>query len=133
MKKVLGKKIKIIKKKRLSVRMPKSMIIDIEHRIKTEYKSVKFRSKWISAAIDELSQDENYSDLIAEEWIEPGKNEIIQITLDPQAEERLNYMDKKLNEIIHNKDISSSIVRTAILQKLIKGEGNNCCPDSGQP
>lgn len=118
MKKILGKKIQPIKKKRLSVRMPQSMVCDIEKNLIHNKLSIKQRSKWIADAIHDLYKNTCFLDLVAEEWIEPGGNTVLQITLDQNSETLLNEMNKVITKNLPNNDISS-IVRTAIIQKLM--------------
>ena len=91
MKKVLGNNTVALnqKKKRLCVRIPDSMLLDIKHTLANNSVSIKSRSKWISEAIFELLISNNYIDYVSEEWIEPGKNSILEVTLDKKAENAL--------------------------------------------
>ena len=119
MKKVLGKKPAVKKTKRMSVRIPVSMLNDINENILKASLPIKHRSRWISEAISNLHKEPNCFDFISEERIDPGNNVLIQVSLEQNAEKSLIEMSTKANVLL-NKDPYSSIIRTAIIHKIMK-------------
>lgn len=114
---------KLGKKKKACVVFPKGMIEDIERDIQKKGGTKKDRSLWVCDAIKKLiSMNKRYVDRIKDEWIEAGNNERVTIYLDATTDNLMQELIKNLSEQnIEIKDIRSSIIRTAVLQKLIKG------------
>lgn len=114
---------KLGKKKKACVVFPRLMVKDVELSIKNSGGSKKDRSLWVCDAIKKLiSLNENYIDRIKDDWIEAGNNERITIYLDAMTEKTILDITQGLAEKnIEIKDLRSSIVRAAVLQKLIKG------------
>jgi len=107
-------------KKRLTVRVPVKMLNDITICLTREKMSQRKRSEWIAHSIISLGEIENFADLIAEDWVEPGQSCPVQITLDKDAQKILETLkDEIINKRIHINEPQSSIVRTAINQKLL--------------
>jgi metal-responsive CopG/Arc/MetJ family transcriptional regulator len=112
------------KPNRISVKIPKKLDSELSTHIEKNCLSKKARSKWISEAIEELSTSETYWLLVQEDWIERGNNVTIQVSFDKPHESLLTRMivevQKNLDE--ETDDLKSSIVRTAIIGKLMKEE-----------
>jgi len=106
-------------KKRLNVRVPINMVPEIEKKMKKVGLNTKQRSSWISEAIVSLEKQESYTVYISEEWIIPGQNVLLQVSLDIEAQKALENMIATAKKELFSEDLQSSIIRTAILQKLI--------------
>jgi len=114
---------KLGKKKKVCVVFPRGMIEDIELDIKKRGGTKKDRSMWVCDAIRKLiTLNKGHIDRIKDEWIEAGNNERITIYLDATTENSIKSLIEDLSKKrIEIKDARSSIIRTAALQKLIKG------------
>ena len=99
------------------------MVEDIELDIVKKGGTKKDRSLWVCDAIKKLiTLNKNYIDRINDDWIEAGNNERITIYLDAMTEKIIQDVTQGFTkEGIEVKDLRSSIIRTAVLQKLIKG------------
>lgn len=112
---------KTAKRRRISVRVPKKMIDDLNIAMQTIGLATRMRSSWISNSVIDLKKYSYYTDCVLEEWIESGNNTSIQISLNEQASIALDDMLKEIKNIEDNKsDMQSAIIRTAILQKLME-------------
>lgn len=112
---------KAAKKRRISVRIPKKMIDDLNTAMKKIGLSTRMRSSWISDSVIALKKHPYYTDCVLEEWIESGNNTSIQISLSEQASAVLDNMLQEIKNIEDNKsDMQSAIIRTAVLQNLIE-------------
>jgi metal-responsive CopG/Arc/MetJ family transcriptional regulator len=110
-------------KRRISIRMPKGMLEDIDFVLQKTNQSLRNRSKWISIAIINMSTTSNFDYMVSEEWLSPGNNESVQVTLTPEAELALSKMQEILiNKENINSELISSIVRASIIQHIIKEE-----------
>src|SRR5215207_6447278 len=84
--------------RRFSIRIPEKMLEEINEVLAREGKNGHQKGKWISQAIDSLYYDEDYVELIKEEWLERKNNVPLQITLSKDAEETLIKIVDKLKE-----------------------------------
>ena len=121
----MNKKVKLFKaplskkeKKRVSVRLPVEMLKDIDGFMKKEGKNKKQRSQWISESIITLSKMD-YPSLVSENWLDRGNNTSLQVLLEEDAANTLTEMLELIKGLGDQKDIASSIVRTAIIHKLL--------------
>jgi hypothetical protein len=106
-------------KRRLNVRVPEKMVQEIEAKMKEDGFNSKQRSEWISRAILDLEKIESFSTFISEEWIVPGKNILLQVSIDSEANYALEKIVLISKKELNSDDLQSSVIRTAILQKLI--------------
>ncbi len=106
-------------KRRLNVRVPEKMVQEIEVKMREDGFHSKQRSEWISQAILDLSKMESFTTFISEEWIVPGKNILLQVSVDSEAQDALEKIVSVSREELNSDDLQSSVIRTAILQKLI--------------
>lgn len=122
--KVFGKKIKLShQKKRICVRMPSGMVDDVYNAMRKAHLSSRYRSRWISNAIIALQKKPEYISSVQEEWIVPGNNQIVQISLDSEAENALISMAEQIKNLNkEHPEIHSSIVRTSIIHALLHNE-----------
>ena len=114
---------KLGKKKKSCVIFPKRMVEDVELDITKKGGTKKDRSAWVCDAIKKLiTLNKNYIDRVNDDWIEAGNNERITIYLDAMTEKMIQDITQGLTkEDVAVKDLRSSIIRAAVLQKLIKG------------
>lgn len=101
-------------KKKINVRMPIKMIDEINQVIGRN------KSSWICSALNSLSDDEYYRELILEEWIEAGQNKSVQFSLTNEAYEALTKMASSISDEI--KEPISPIIRCAATQALIRNK-----------
>lgn len=123
--KVFGRQLnKKSPKKRISVRVPQAMLEDVKKVMANEGVNQRFRSRWIADTIIRLVTMPNYLQIISEEWIDPGKNKVIQVSLEADAIEALYTITKELKEDSEQqkKDLHSTIVRTSIIQAILANE-----------
>lgn len=110
--------------RRASIRVPEKMLEEINHILEDEGKSSYQKGRWISQAIVELYEMEDFIELIQEEWMDRKNNIPLQITLTKEAEESLDKLVESAKEHgLTRKDIISATIRVAITNALIK-EGN---------
>lgn len=110
-------------KKRISLRIPKSMHADIISTVLKTGKSTRDFSAWVSEAIINLSNDPNYHEIVIEELLDRGDNISRPISLSPAASKKLTEMKENIMKKYNfSSDINSKIIRTAVTQQLIKEE-----------
>ena len=112
------------KKMRTSLRLPQPVLKKIADSLITNDYSLKYRSRWICEALDEFIQIDEYPDLIAEQFMDKGDNEVIPITLRHQAHQQLavaaqGYVERFNTAVIDQSDI----LRAAIIHRLIHEAG----------
>lgn len=121
-KKIISRQLKKTNKsvQRASIRMPKKMHEEIVSILKRERKSSYYKGKWISQAIIDLFNIEEYIDLIDEEWIDRTNNIAVQVVLSEEAKIALNKMIAAVKERgIERNDLISATIRVAITNALI--------------
>src|SRR5665648_1140618 len=89
-----------VAKKRISVRVPTGMLSDIDNVLKQRNMTYRKRSEWISSALVDMLNKPNFIQYIQEEWLSPGNNEMIQITLEETAEKALAQMLETANQAL---------------------------------
>lgn len=106
--------------KRIAVRIPVKMFSKIESNLLSSGYNKKQRLFWFEDILKELFERENYHNLISEEFIEAGTTKIINLSI---TEETFKLVDNTVKEVEEKEQIKtdrSSIIRTAILQRLLK-------------
>ncbi len=107
--------------RRFSIRIPVKMLEEVNELLAREGKNGHQKGKWISQAIEHLYYDEDYVELIKEEWLERKNNVPLQVTLTKEAEEILiKIVDRLKEECSGRKDILSATIRVAITAALIR-------------
>ena len=106
--------------KRIAVRVPIRMISKIEGDIFDSGYNKKQRLNWFEDILKELFQKDDYHNLIAEEFIEAGTTKIINLSITVDTFKVVNDTVKEVEEQEKTKTDRSSVIRTAILQRLIK-------------
>lgn len=108
-------------KKRMSLRVPKGMLPQIEADLLASGYNKKERTAWFEDILKDLFEDEDHLSLIAEEFITPGTTHTISLTISLETFEKVKeavFAVKKQEQAITDR---SSVIRTAIIQRLMKG------------
>lgn len=112
------------KKRRISLRLPKEMLIDVDGVITSKGGNKKQRSQYISDSIIDLEHIESYPTLITENWLDRGENTVIQITLSHEAEKALERVISATEQTIEvSNELISPCIRTAIIHWLLRNNG----------
>ena len=123
MTKVFGLNNSVLKnKKRISVRMPKEMLNEIDTTLSALKISTRLRSRWISEAIVNFYKNNDYIEAVQEEWIDPGQNKVIQIFLEKEAEDIVELIVSKLKNTEEAHAEPSSIIRASVIHELLRNE-----------
>ena len=109
--------------KRMAVRVPIKMISKIEENLLDSGYNKKQRLFWFEDILKELFEKENFYNLIAEEFIEAGTTKIINLSISTDTFKRVSDTVKIVEEKENTKTDRSSVIRTAILQRLLKASG----------
>lgn len=106
--------------KRMSLRVPKGMIPDIEKDVSASGYNKKERTLWFEEILKEFFEIENYLELVAEEYIKAGTTKTISLIVNIDTFEKIKETVKLVNEVENEKTDRSSVIRTAIIQRLMK-------------
>ncbi len=109
--------------KRTSVCLPEAMRAEIETTMTKQGVSTKRRSQWIERAITDLHEQPSFGELVLEEFIEPGRNVTIPVTLSITVKQLVDDTAEVLTESTGRAVERSSVIRTAISQALIRNWG----------
>ncbi|KGJ88410.1 hypothetical protein [Colwellia psychrerythraea] len=109
--------------KRMAVRIPIRMISKIEDNLLDSGYNKKQRLYWFEDILKELFEKESYHNLIAEEFIEAGTTKIVNLSITADTFKMVNDTVKYVEEKEDTKTDRSSVIRTAILQRLLKASG----------
>ena len=109
--------------KRMAVRVPIRMHSKIEDNLLDSGYNKKQRLYWFEDILKELFEKENYHNLIAEEFIEAGTTKIVNLSITADTFKIVNDTVKDVEEKEKIKTDRSSVIRTAILQRLLKASG----------
>ncbi|MCS5712813.1 hypothetical protein [Candidatus Berkiella aquae] len=108
--------------RRASIRMPEKMLEEVNKILELEGKTHK--GKWISKAIIDLYETEDFIGLIDEEWFDRANNFAIQVVLTKEAQSALNNIIKEAKQQgLERNDFISATIRVAITNALVR-EGN---------
>lgn len=107
--------------RRISIRIPVKMLEEVNELLINEGKTGHQKGKWISHAITSLYHDEDYLELIKEEWLDRKNNVPLQVTLTKEAEDvLLKIINALKKDCPARKDLLSATVRVAITAALIR-------------
>lgn len=106
--------------KRMAVRVPIKMVSKIEEDLFASGYNKKQRLFWFEDILKELFEKEDYHNLIAEEFIEAGTTKVVNLSITVDTFKIVNDTVKEVEEKENTNTDRSSIIRTAILQRLIK-------------
>ena len=116
----------------MAVRVPLKMTSKIESNLLKSGYNKKQRLFWFEDILKELFENSDYHNLIAEEFIEAGTTKIINLSITTDTFKVVNDTVKEVEQKENVRTDRSSVIRTAILQRLIKAEsqqtheGMNC-------
>lgn len=106
--------------KRIAVRIPSKMVEKIETNLLASGYNKKQRLYWFEDVLAELFEKDDFHNLIAEEFIEPGTTKTINLSLTVKT---FDIVKKVVQEVEAQEDVKtdrSSVIRTAIIQRLLK-------------
>lgn len=106
------------KRARTSFRLPDMLLQKINSSMQKQNYSMKQRSKWLNEAVLAL-REKDYSYLVLEDFLYPGVNDKIAITLNEQS---ASAIDEIINTIKQEeKEIAAvgAVLRTAALQRIM--------------
>ncbi len=107
--------------RRASIRVPAKMLEEINDVLEKNGQSAYQKGKWISQAILNLYNEEDYVELVKEEWLDRKNNIPLQITLTKDAEIILGKIVCALEaDGSARKDHLSATIRVAITAALIR-------------
>lgn len=107
--------------RRASIRVPAKMLEEINDVLEKNGQSAYQKGKWISQAILDLYNEEDYVELVKEEWLDRKNNIPLQITLTKDAEIILGKIVGALEaDGSARKDHLSATIRVAITAALIR-------------
>ena len=120
--KVLGSRVE--KKTRTSLRLPSVAIEMIKKSMLKQGYGSRERSRWISEAVEQLVNKKGFWDLVAEEFMDNGENEVIPLTLEYRISSLISNAEVQVKEGSSNQVVDRSIIlRAAISQRLITEGG----------
>ncbi len=109
---------------RTSLRIPEAASEKIKESMQSSNYGVRERSKWICEALESLAEKDSYWDLIAEEFMDQGDNDVIPVTMDEHANGLLLLTAKSYTEHTGKELVDQSVIlRTAIIQRLVSEGG----------
>jgi hypothetical protein len=106
--------------KRISVRIPLGMIARIEINLLASGYNKKQRYFWFEDVITELFSTPDYHNLIAEEFITAGTTKVVTLSISTETYKKVEATVGEVLEIEKYNTDKSSIIRTAIIQRLLK-------------
>ena len=105
---------------RLTVRLPEKMLSDIQIAMTQAGYTPRQRSKWIGESIRELCRVDYFPELVAEDYIGPGHNTPVRITVDGNIYRDMQPAIERSEKEESLVEVQSKFVRTAIHQRLIR-------------
>lgn len=106
--------------KRMAVRVPLKMVEKIEENLLASGYNKKQRLYWFEDVIAELFEKDDFHNLIAEEFIEAGTTKTINLSITVKTFELVKKVVKEVEEQEEVNTDRSSVIRTAIIQRLLK-------------
>jgi len=106
----------------MAVRIPLKMVSKIESNLLKSGYNKKQRLFWFEDILRDLFENSDYHNLIAEEFIEAGTTKIINLSITTDTFKIINDAVKEVEQKESIKTDRSSVIRTAILQRLIKAD-----------
>lgn len=102
-----------------SLRVPKMMLDKMEVAMIKDGFNKKQRTTWINLAIHELLLRDDYTNLIAEEFIEPGTTRPIPLDINYDLIDKIEHALEQVARQEGVKAERSALLRTAIIQKIM--------------
>lgn len=110
---------------RRTVRVPVRMIDDLRANMAANKYPQRQQSRWIEEAILALVDTEFFPELVAEDFVAPGANKPLRISLNGVTDDRLETAIKRCEEEAQIVDVQSKLIRTAIRNRLLTGLVND--------
>lgn len=113
--------VKSNKKIRLSYCLPEAILMDVKGTMMQQGYDLKGKSKWISEAVHQLLDMQNYGDLVMINNQMDGFEKLDSISIDMDLKQKLDeaiLVIRKQFPIIEG--VQSKILRTAIVQRLLR-------------
>jgi hypothetical protein len=107
-------------KTRTTLCLPEAMLGSIHATMDAEGLSRKRRSQWIENTVERLFGLPGYEELILEEFIDPGRNKTIPVSLKKPLRNRIDKTVQNLNQDTKRPVEASALLRTAISQYLLR-------------
>jgi len=107
-------------KSRTTLCLPEAMLGSIHAVMDAEGVSRKRRSQWIETTVERLFGVTGYEELILEEFIDPGRNKTIPVSLSAPLRARIDKTVQNLTREADRPVESSALLRTAISQYLLR-------------
>ena len=104
----------------MSVRVPLAMIARIEENLLASGYNKKQRYFWFEDILNELFTGPDYHNLIAEEFITAGTTKVVTLSISTETYRRVESAVTEVLEIENYNTDKSSVIRTAIIQRLLK-------------
>lgn len=118
--KIVTPAILLDKKVRTSLCLPETMLNRIHQVMDADGVTRKKRSQWIEYTIEKLVLLPEYEKLVLEEFIEPGGNKTIPISLKKSLKTKIDKTILDLSVLTGRPVEGSSLIRTAISQYLLR-------------
>lgn len=109
-------------KARTSLRLPESMLNAIHLTMDAEGIGRKRRSQWIETTVERLFALPGAEELVLEEFLDPGGNDTIPVSLSKSLKTQIDKTVAKLSQEIEKPVESSALLRTAISQYLLRAK-----------
>ena len=104
---------------RLTVRVPIGMIEDMRTDMARNKYSSRKQSRWVEEAVESFLETKSFPELIAEDFIAPGNNKPIRISLNGEMADEIEKATKLASDQENITDTKSKLVRAAIRQRLL--------------
>lgn len=109
-------------KTRTTLCLPESMLESIHRAMDGEGTSRKRRSQWIESAVERLYAIPGAEELVLEEFMDPGGNKTIPVSLSKPVRDRIDRTVADLSREVEKPVESSALLRTAISQYLLRAK-----------
>ena len=110
-------------KSRTTLCIPKGMLTAAHTAMQNSGFSLKRRSQWIEEAVEQFLSMPGFIDLVMEEFIEPGGNTTIPVTLRSSLTSRIDTEIESIRATGNFTIERSGVLRTAISQAILRQRG----------
>jgi len=113
--------VKLSKKIRLSYFIPEAILTDIRERMVAQGYDLKGKSKWVSEAVNDLLETQNYSELVYINEQMDGFQKLDSVSIEHDLKTKLdNAIIVIRGHFPSIEGVQSKILRTAIIQRLLR-------------
>lgn len=110
-------------KSRTTLCIPSGMLTAAHEAMKQSKFSLKRRSQWIEEAVELFLTLPDFEDMVLEEFIEPGGNTTIPVTIRSRLAEKIDNAIQLLHQQGELNVERSGVLRTAISQAILRQRG----------